>query len=161
MEKLGMLPPAQGLHLGISLSNALEHLHRQQLIHRDIKPPNIIYVNGVPKFADIGLVTDIAGDPKDISQIGTEGYMAPEGPGTPTADVYSLGKVLYEAVMGRDRRMFPEVPTAVFEQPADSLVRRFNEIIFRACEENPARRYATARELYDALCQLAAEQANR
>jgi hypothetical protein len=57
--------------------------------------------------------------------------------------------------------MFPEVPTAVFEQPADSLVRRFNEIILRACEENPARRYATARELYDALCQLAAEQANR
>ena len=151
LEQSGTIPAGEGLRIGIALSDALEHLHRHQLIHRDIKPANIIYVNGAPKFADIGLVTDIAGDPKDISQIGTEGYMAPEGPGTPAADVYSLGKVLYEAVMGRDRRMFPEVPTAVLEQPSDSLVRQLNEIIFKACESSPEQRYASAHELAAAL----------
>jgi CHASE2 domain-containing sensor protein len=154
MEQSGKIPAEEGLRLGLALSDALEHLHRHQLIHRDIKPPNIIYVHGAPKFADIGLVTDIAGDPKDISQLGTEGYMAPEGPGTPAADVYSLGKVLYEAVMGRDRRMFPEVPTAVFEQPSDSLLRQLNDIIFKACESKPEQRYASARELHEALRQV-------
>ena len=156
MEERGRLPPDEGLQLGLALSDALEHLHRQQLIHRDIKPPNIIYVRGAPKFADIGLVTDIGGPQGQVSQVGTEGYLAPEGPGTPGADVYALGKVLYEAVMGRDRRLFPEVPTAVFEQPEESLLRRLNGVIFRACESDPERRYRTAGQLHDDLKTLEA-----
>ena len=64
---------------------------------RDIKPSNIIFVGGRPKLADIGLVTD-AGDARSI--VGTEGYLAPEGPGTPQADIFALGRVLYEATTG-------------------------------------------------------------
>jgi CHASE2 domain-containing sensor protein len=154
LEWRGKLLPEECLRLGLALSEALEHLHRQQLIHRDIKPGNIIYVNDAPKFADIGLVTDIRADGQDVSCLGTEGYMAPEGPGTPAADIYALGKVLYEAAMGRDRRLFPEVPTAVLEQPSDALVRQLNGIICRACETDLRLRYQSAVELHADLLKL-------
>ena len=57
------------------------------LIHRDIKPSNIIFVNGIPKLADIGLVAEQS---EAKSFVGTEGFIPPEGPGTPRADIYSL-----------------------------------------------------------------------
>jgi CHASE2 domain-containing sensor protein len=154
VEWRGKLAPEECLRLGLSLTLALEHLHQHGLIHRDIKPSNIIYVNGTPKFADIGLVTDIRSASNDVSFIGTEGYLAPEGPGTASADVYALGKVLYEASMGRDRRLFPEVPTAVLEQPSDALVRQLNEVIFKACEMAPHERYQTAGEMHSDLLRL-------
>jgi hypothetical protein len=78
----------------------------------------------------------------------------PEGPGAPAADVYALGKVLYEAGMGRDRQLFPEVPTAILEQPEDALVRRLNEVICKACETNVADRFGSAKELHAALLKL-------
>ncbi len=152
----GRLSPEETVKLGLALAIALDHLHQHRLIHRDIKPGNIIYVSGQPKFADIGLVTDIAGDGRDVSFLGTQGYIPPEGPGSPGADVYALGKVLYEAAMGRDRELFPEVPTAVYEEPDDSLLRRLQGVIFKACEEDAAARYRTAAELHAALSALAA-----
>lgn len=79
-------------------ARALEHLHAAGLIHRDIKPSNLVFVGGELKLADIGLLTAI-GDQRSI--VGTEGYLPPEGAGTPQADLYSLGKVLYEASTGR------------------------------------------------------------
>jgi serine/threonine protein kinase len=112
-------------------------------------------VNGAPKFADIGLVTEQQTDAKGISLVGTEGYVPPEGPGSPAADVYALGKVLYEASMGRDRQLFPEVPTAVWEEPDDSLLRRLNAVIGRACATGTDERFASAAELQAALKELA------
>ena len=101
LEQHGRLPIPDCVQLGLSLATALTHLHEQGLVHRDIKPSNIIFVKGVAKLSDIGLVTE-AGDTQSI--VGTEGYLPPEGPGTPQADLFSLGKVLYEAVTGLDRR---------------------------------------------------------
>jgi serine/threonine protein kinase len=154
LEWRGKLSPKECIELGIALAAALQHLHENQLIHRDIKPANIIYVNTAPKFADIGLVTDIRSAGKDVSFLGTEGYMAPEGPGTASADVYALGKVLYEAAMGRDRRLYPEVPTALYEEPSDALIRRLQMVIDLACEMNPADRYQSAAALRADLQQL-------
>jgi serine/threonine protein kinase len=154
LEWRGKITPEECLQLGLALTLALEHLHQSQLIHRDIKPSNIIYVNGAPKFADIGLVTDIRSAGHDVSFLGTEGYIAPEGPGTASADVYALGKVLYEAAMGRDRRLFPEVPTAVLEAPSEGLLRRLNEVIFKACETAANERYQTAAAMHADLLAL-------
>lgn len=154
LEWRGKISAAECIDLGIALAAALQHLHESQLIHRDIKPANIIYVNRAPKFADIGLVTDIRSAGRDVSFLGTEGYMAPEGPGTASADVYALGKVLYEAAMGRDRRLYPEVPTALYEEPSDALIRRLQRVIDRACEMNPTDRYQSAAALRADLLNL-------
>jgi serine/threonine protein kinase len=91
LEQRGRLPFNECLEIALALATALEHLHRNGLVHRDIKPSNIIFVNGSPKLADIGLVA-----PADatLSCVGTEGFLPPEGPGSPQADIYSLGKVL-------------------------------------------------------------------
>ena len=66
----GRLPAARVLEIGLALTEALAHLHANGLVHRDVKPSNVIFVNGRPKLADIGLVTD-AGDTRSI--VGTEG----------------------------------------------------------------------------------------
>ena len=153
----GRIPVEECLQISLALTSALDCLHQQGLIHRDIKPSNIIFVNGEPKLADIGLVTQIAGDGSDVTHLGTEGYMAPEGPGTAAADVYSLGKVIYEASMGRNPRQFPEPPTSVLENVgADDFI-QLNKIILKACQTDARRRYASAGELQADLLPLLAK----
>jgi len=148
LNRRGRLSIAECLDLSVALASALEHLHEQQLIHRDIKPSNIIFVNNVPKLADIGLVTDIEQEGRRVTYIGTEGYMPPEGPGTPAGDVYSLGKVIYEAAMGKPHDQFPELPSTLLDSP-ESMKPLFelNEIIIRACAPDLLERYRTAAEL--------------
>jgi serine/threonine protein kinase len=156
IRRRGKLPVGECVDLALKLTSALEFLHQKRLIHRDIKPSNIIFVNGSPKFADVGLVTEIESKPRAATYLGTEGYIAPEGPGTPAADVFSLGKVLYEASMGKDRLQFPDLPTAVFEG-ADPLLPKLNEIILKACEENPQARYQSAAQMHQDLSTFAAK----
>ncbi len=153
----GRLAPADCIKLGLELSSALEYLHQHRLIHRDIKPSNVLYVHGMAKFADVGLVTQIDTRRPDATYIGTEGYIAPEGPGSAAADVYSLGKVLYEAAMGLDRMRFPDLPTTIIDQP-DPLVMRLNQIVLKACEFNPSLRYKSAQELNDDLKALSMQE---
>src|SRR5207249_2288474 len=88
VARRGRLPFDECVQLGLSLCAALSHLHKHGLIHRDIKPSNIIFVNAIPKVADIGLVAE-AGVSKSF--VGTEGFIPREGPGTVQADIYSLG----------------------------------------------------------------------
>ena len=150
----GRLPATDCVQLGIELSAALEFLHHNRLIHRDIKPANVLYVHGHAKFADVGLVTEIRTNRGDATYLGTEGYIAPEGPGTPIADVYGLGKLLYEVTMGLDRKRFPDLPTSVVDE-TDPLRLRLNEIILKACASNPRERYQSAGELLADLQALA------
>jgi serine/threonine protein kinase/Tfp pilus assembly protein PilF len=144
LEHHGRLPIPDCVQIGLSLATALAHLHGQGLVHRDIKPSNIIFVNGVAKLGDIGLVTD-SGDTQSI--VGTEGYLPPEGPGTPQADLYSLGKVLYEISTGLDRRRFAALPEDSWNWPDRDPLMEFNEIVLRACAKDPAQRYETADQL--------------
>jgi hypothetical protein len=154
LQHRGRFPLPECLELGVTLSGALEHLHQRGLIHRDIKPSNIIFVRGAPKFADIGLVTEIRGTGKEVSYLGTEGYIAPEGPGTPAADVYSLGKLLYDIAMGRDRREFPEPATTLAEQADDPHWSQFNDILLKACALEASQRYPSAAALQVDLLKL-------
>ena len=144
LERHVRLPPTDCVRIGLSLATALAHLHQQGLVHRDIKPSNVIFVNGAAKLGDIGLVTD-AGDTQSI--VGTEGYLPPEGPGTPQADVYSLGKVLYEISTGMDRRRFAELPKDLPGWPDREAVFEFNEIVLKACAKDPAQRYSSSADL--------------
>jgi len=148
LQARGSLPPAECLALGLKLASALEHLHANGLVHRDIKPSNIIFVNGEPKLADIGLVTAID-DAQSL--VGTAGYIPPEGPGTPQADLYSLGKVLYEIAFGKDRQQFPQLPPDLQSHPDYTALLELNEIILKACETDPRQRYASAAALTEDL----------
>ena len=148
----GRLSPKECLELGLALSQALAELHKHGLAHRDIKPSNIIFVNGVAKLADIGLVADFS---EAQSYVGTEGYIPPEGPGGPQSDVFSLGKVLYEASTGKDRLDFPELPT-LFEDSSDQeRLLELNEVVLHACQNDPRKRYPTAWEMYSDLLVIA------
>ena len=148
----GRLSFAECLDLGLSLSQALVELHKHGLVHRDIKPANIIFVNGVAKLADIGLV---AGVSEARSYVGTEGYIPPEGPGTPGADVFSLGKVLYEASTGKDRLQFPELPTMLGPASDQDRLLELNEVILQACQPDSRKRYPSAWEMYSDLLVIA------
>jgi CHASE2 domain-containing sensor protein len=148
------LPLFECVRLGVDLAAALDFLHQQQLIHRDIKPSNIIFVNGAPKLADIGLVTDVARQIGDVSYLGTRGYIPPEGPGTAAGDVYSLGKVLYEASTGLEVGSFPNLPTALAQQSKDDPFYLLNAILLKACENAPELRYTSAALLHEALIHL-------
>ena len=136
------------IDVGLRLAEALHHLHEGGLAHRDVKPSNIIFVNGKAKLADIGLVAASG----QRTFVGTEGFVPPEGPGSPQADVYSLGKVLYEIATGKDRMNFPELPD---EMPTGSDRKRWlelNRIICDVCEPRISKRKTTtAAALAEAL----------
>ncbi len=139
------------IDVGVRLAEALRHLHDNGLAHRDVKPANVIFVAGRAKLADIGLVA-VRGQ---RTFVGTEGFVPPEGPGSAQADVYSLGKVLYEIATGKDRMEFPELPD---ELPGGSERKRWlalNQIICDICEPHLSkRRISTAGDLADALRRL-------
>jgi hypothetical protein len=145
------LPVDLVIDVGVRLAEALEHLHERGLAHRDVKPSNVIFVNGRAKLADIGLVAARG----QRTFVGTEGFVPPEGPGSAQADVYSLGKVLYEIATGNDRLQFPELPE---ELPEDTNRKRWlslNNVICDVCEPYLARRrIRTAGDLAEALRRL-------
>ncbi len=120
--------------LSLALTSALAFLHEQGLMHRDIKPSNIIFVQGQPKLADIGLV---AATDETRSFVGTEGYIPPEGPGTPAADVFSLGKVLRELIGEKNH--------------GDEKMHQLRGIIEQACARNLAERFQTGPEMLGKL----------
>lgn len=155
IQRRGRLPVEECIAIGATLASALGHLHRHGLVHRDVKPSNIIFVSGAPKLVDVGLVAKM-GDTR--SMVGTEGYFAPEGTGQPRSDVYSLGKVLYECVTGKDRADFPDVPVEWNDGTSSRGAFEFMEIVLRAAETNPERRYSNMEEM---LADLALLQAGK
>jgi len=145
LRRRGRLPADECLRLGLSLSAAVDNLHRNGLIHRDIKPANIIFTNGVPKLADIGLVTE---SDLTISYVGTEGDIPPEGPTSPQADIYSLGKVLYEISTGKDCMSFPELPTNFGALANREQLLELNAVVAKACHRDIRARYTSAQALH-------------
>ena len=138
------------IRLGLSLTEALEALHERGLTHRDIKPSNIIFMEDVPKLADIGLVAASG----QRSFVGTEGYVPPEGPGTPRADIYSLGKLLYETCTGKDRLDFPEFDSQLSTRPDRERLLQLNDVLVKACANDPNKRYGSAAEMHRDLTAL-------
>ncbi|MBC7979624.1 MAG: SUMF1/EgtB/PvdO family nonheme iron enzyme [Armatimonadetes bacterium] len=146
------------IDVGVRLAEALNHLHERDLAHRDVKPSNVIFVNGKAKLADIGLVAARG----QRTFVGTEGFVPPEGPGSAQADVYSLGKVLYEIATGKDRLDFPELPD---ELPTGLERKRWlelNKVICDICEPRISKRkISSSHELAEALRRLQRGQRRR
>ena len=125
-----LVPISKFEEISLNLSNGLAYLHEQGLVHRDIKPSNVIFVNGHAKLADVGLVS-VRADASTF--IGTAGYIPPEGPGKAAADVFALGKTLYELLTGKNISAFPELPTQIFTNKSEShKFAEYNKIIVQA-----------------------------
>ncbi|MGJ8677289.1 MAG: SUMF1/EgtB/PvdO family nonheme iron enzyme [Akkermansiaceae bacterium] len=136
------------IDMGLRLSEALKYLHDKGLAHRDVKPSNIIFVDGKAKLADIGLVAPRG----QRTFVGTEGFVPPEGPGSAQADVYGLGKILYEMLTGKDRLDFPELPDEMPQVGDKKRWQAMNQVICDVCEPRVSKRYIkTAESLADAL----------
>lgn len=152
------LPTAMVIALGVEMARALAGLHARSLVHRDIKPSNVILVGGIAKLADIGLVATAS---EGLTFVGTEGYVPPEGPGAPAADVFALGKVLYELATGLDRHEYPRLPPDLHALPDRKDLMELNEIVVRACSPQAGLRHPDATALLDDLLLLQAGKSVR
>ena len=148
LEARGKLSIGECLEVGSRLARGLAFLHDHNLLHRDVKPANIVYVDGHPKLADIGLVTTMD---NASTLVGTMGYIPPEGPGKPSSDIYALGMVLYELGTGKDRADFPEIDVM------DPALKGLNQVFLKACSNDLNERFCDANALADKLDQLALE----
>jgi eukaryotic-like serine/threonine-protein kinase len=150
------LTPAEALAIVPQVCDALEYAHGQGIVHRDVKPENILIGrDGRVKIADFGLakVTDPAGVSLTGTRqaMGTPHYMAPEqwekpGEVDHRADIYALGVVLYELLTG-------ELPIGRFDPPSHKLRLdvRLDEVVLRALAKEPDRRYQHASDVKTAL----------
>ncbi|WP_131745728.1 serine/threonine-protein kinase [Frankia sp. Cppng1_Ct_nod] len=150
--------------VGLAVAEALAYMHAQGVLHRDIKPDNILFdAAGLLKVSDFGVAKVFAGAASTASAIiGTPKYMAPEqltgGRLGPASDLYALGVVLYELLAGSplfDQDLPPYVlyhhrihatPPSLSGVPAPVA-----EVVMRALEKDPAARYASARAFAVAL----------
>jgi len=144
LQTRGRLAAFECLRVGEVIAGGLEHLHAAGLVHRDVKPSNIVFIQGRAKLADIGLVTHV-GDTHSV--VGTDGYLPPEGAGSPEADVFSLGKVLYELSTGLDRQNFPELPGEEVDPAERQTLCELNAIVLKACHRDPGQRYRSVTAL--------------
>lgn len=148
------IQPEEALSLIPKICEALQYAHEEGVVHRDIKPGNIlISKKGRVKIADFGLAKIAGRESKDSRLTGTQDvmgtlhYMAPEQLENPLAvdhraDIYSVGVVFYEMLTG-------ELPIGRFSSPSQKVQVdvRLDEIVLRALEKEPTRRYQNAGEV--------------
>lgn len=158
VERGGRIPALEVARVGEMVAAALQFLHEAGLVHRDVKPANILFVQGVPKLGDVGLV---AGQGAELSFVGTEGYVPREGPGESAADIFALGRVLYESASGLHRRSFPEYPASFDGTDESEAYAELNQILLRACAPDVAERYLSAADLRAELLLLGAGRSIR
>lgn len=144
----GRLPLPDAIRVTLSLLSALESLHAAGLVHRDVKPGNVIFVDGVPKLADVGLATVVE---TQMSLAGTPGFLPLDGSTGPDADLYALGKLLYQTVTGCEPADFPAIPAPLLAGPEAKAFRRLNRVLLRVCAPTRAERFRSAAELRAAL----------
>jgi serine/threonine-protein kinase len=151
----------------VEACSAIQHAHDNGIIHCDLKPSNLLLDRDRKiRVTDFGLARSVADELVDIS--GTPGFMAPEqvsgywGPISPRTDVYGLGSVLYALLTGRppyDGNRIADVLAKVVSaqtvcppsQSRPEISDSLNDICQRCLSKSPDARFATARELHDAL----------
>ena len=139
----------EAIHIVRELLNGMTTLHNARLVHRDIKPDNIIFVNGIPKLSDPGLVAEAD---TQVTLAGTPGFIPPEiiakaMPADLKSDLYAIGKVFYCMVTGNHPGDYPHLPeTMPFE-----VKRQLFPVLSRMCNSNPSKRFGSTTEFLKAL----------
>src|SRR5215208_5917089 len=164
------LPVADAIRIATEVGGALDYAHRHGIIHRDIKPANILLHDGRALVADFGiaLAATTAGSRMTETgmSLGTPHYMSPEQAMgqreiTPRSDVYALGAMTYEMLLGEPPFTGPTAQSIVAkvmtEKPAPLIARReripppVEDAVLTALEKLPADRFASAAEFASAL----------
>jgi len=175
LDREKQLPIEEAVRITREVLSALSHAHSRGIIHRDVKPENILLADGKAVVADFGIARALgmAGESR-ITQtgmsLGTPGYMSPEqvvGEADLDArsDVYAVGCMLYEMLVGEPpftgpvetviERQLTSVPTPPGTRRA-TVTPELDAVIAKALQKTPADRYATAAQFGDALERLRA-----
>lgn len=159
LRRRGSLPWREAARIVASALRGLEAAHTSSIVHRDVKPSNILLTpEGEPKLADFGIaLAPIAAgrtllDAVQAPRAGTPSYMAPEAlsrGGDKRSDVYAMGAVLHECIYGAP----PDGP--VLYDAAPETPPALREAIARALSVDPAARYPSARAFADHLEEIA------
>lgn len=139
--QLGRLPVRRCLEVATAILDALAYLHHRNLVHRDVKPSNILVVDGRTKLGDVGLVAS-TGEARSL--VGTPAFLPPEGAGTPSGDLYALGKTLYAAATGREPLDVAALPESVTGWSDHAEYLELQEVVFRASAVSLMERYPSA-----------------
>ena len=162
----GPLHPDRAADIATDVAAALGFAHRNGLVHRDVKPGNVLVTrNGQVKVADFGIATAIAGPQHDLTQagtvMGTATYFSPEQaqgrPVDPRSDIYSLGVVLYEMLLGRPPFSGDSPVAVAYQHVQDSppslrgsgaaVAESLEAVTLKLLAKNPVNRYPTAEDL--------------
>ncbi|MBA2540892.1 MAG: serine/threonine protein kinase [Deltaproteobacteria bacterium] len=153
VKRCGPLPPALAIHLFVPTAQGLAEAHRHDIVHRDVKPGNMMVIApdreplrielldfGIARIGDDAELT-IAG-----AVMGTPGFMAPEvlagSPGSARSDIYSLAAALYFALTGKSPRDAKFVPVS---ELVPSLPGKLDDVLVRALDNEPTRRQVVRR----------------
>ena len=170
LQRERRLPLADALHLTREVASALGYAHARGILHRDVKPENLLLADGHAMVADFGLARAVGADSRTLTEtgvvVGTVYYMSPEQLREDRdidqrTDIYSLGCILFEMLTGGPPYTGPslkEVVTRILQAPIPSA-RRLNpdvpevvdQAIARALAKSAADRFATMEELVAAL----------
>ncbi|MBI2804310.1 MAG: protein kinase [Planctomycetes bacterium] len=170
LKKLGKFSVGDALHIVLKTAAALEHAHAKKMIHRDIKPDNILLTSdGIVKVADLGLAKDTSEDTsltKTGAGAGTPIYMAPEQARDvkhvdARVDIYALGVMMYVFLTGKapfEGATLVELISAKEKGKFDPIRRHNDEvptkidlIVDKMLAKDPKTRYASCQEVIDEL----------
>src|SRR5437879_2855000 len=156
IEQVGILPELDVLDIGIKVASALDTALKHNLLHRDIKPGNILFnAEGEPKLVDFGLARRAEDEEHESTVWGTPYYVAPEKikrhPDSFLSDMYSLGGTLYHALTGHvpfEAATIEEVvaghvhtPLTPPDQVNLEVTKATNDALMIAMAKNPAQRF--------------------
>ncbi len=141
------ISPDEALKIIMELLAGLSYCHSKDIAHRDIKPDNIGFKEGVLKIIDLGLVT--SAKRTDRTLIGTPDYMPHKPSPTPELDdLYAAGMILYCMITGNTPDNFPKLPSDIEASP---LFHKLNKIACKACDRDPDKRFQSAEEFMSSI----------